>query len=70
MTLDQVKKGLEVRILSIRNAESRSRLAQMGIWEGRTVVCEEKLPFGPVVLRCKRQEIAVGRQLARDILVE
>ena len=70
MTLDQAKKGSKVQILSIQNPEYRSQLVRMGISEGSTVVCQEKLPFGPVVLRCKRQEIAVGRQLARSISVK
>ncbi|MHB1000921.1 MAG: FeoA family protein [Armatimonadota bacterium] len=69
MTLDQVKKGSEFKIVSIPDDGSRSQLIRMGIGEGTIAVCHEKLPMGPVVLRCKRQEIAIGRQLAQGITV-
>jgi Fe2+ transport system protein FeoA len=70
MTLDQAKKGSVIQIISIPQGSNRSQLIRMGIAEGSRVVCQEKLPFGPVVLRCRRQEIAIGRQLAQCILVK
>ena len=70
MTLDQAKKGSVVRIVTIGNSEGKSQLVRMGVSEGSQVVCQEKLPFGPVVLRCNRQEIAIGRQLACKIVVK
>ncbi len=70
MTLDQARRGSEVRIISIGDPQHRSQLVRLGISEGSRVICQEKLPMGPVILRCNRQEIAVGRQLARDISVE
>ena len=70
MTLDMAKRGSEMEILSIADPHSRSMLMRMGICEGSKVVCHEKLPLGPVVLRSKRQEIAVGRQLAKRITVK
>lgn len=70
MTLDQAERGSEVCILSIQSPEHRNQLVRLGISEGSRVICQEKLPMGPVVLRCNRQEIAVGRQLARSILIK
>ena len=70
MTLDQAKKGSVVRIVTISSPEYKSQLVRMGISEGSKVICQEKLPFGPVVLRCNRQEIAIGRQLACKIIVQ
>ncbi len=70
MTLDKAKRGSEIQILSISDPHSRSLLMRMGISEGSSVICQEKLPRGPVVLRCKRQEIAVGRKLAQCIHVK
>lgn len=70
MTLDEAKRGSEVCILSISSSECRSQLLRMGISEGCRVVCQEKLPLGPLVVRCKRQEIAIGRQLARSIQIK
>jgi Fe2+ transport system protein FeoA len=69
MTLDQAKRGSVVRIVTIGSPEAKSQLVRMGISEGSKVICQEKLPFGPVVLRCNRQEIAIGRKLACKIEV-
>lgn len=69
MTLDQAKKGSRVQIVSIGHPEGKSQLIRMGISEGSKVICQEKLPFGPVVLRSNRLEIAVGRQLAKQIII-
>ncbi|MCL6520527.1 MAG: ferrous iron transport protein A [Armatimonadetes bacterium] len=68
MTLDQATTGSEVQIISVPNAV-RSQLIRLGIAEGSRVVCIEKIPFGPVVLKSRRQEIAIGRDLARQIEV-
>jgi Fe2+ transport system protein FeoA len=70
MTLDKARRGSEIEVLSITDPEGKSQLMRMGISEGSSVVCQQKLPFGPVIIRCKRQEIAIGRQLARRIHVK
>ncbi|MBM4043486.1 MAG: ferrous iron transport protein A [Planctomycetes bacterium] len=67
--LSEVRAGREVRIVAIPDEEIRSQLIRFGISEGSRVVCEVKLPLGPLVLRHNRQEIAVGRQLAKTIRV-
>lgn len=69
MTLDQVRRGATVRIISIPNGEYRTQLIRLGIGEGSQVRCGERLPLGPLVLQCHRQEVAVGRSLARCIQV-
>lgn len=69
MTLDQARKGSMVRILSIPDAAHRIQLIRLGIGEGSRVRCGERIPLGPLVLQCHRQEIAVGRALARGIQV-
>ena len=69
MTLDQCVRGSEVQIVSINDPAHRDQLVRLGISGGARVVCQEKLPFGPLVIRCNRQEIAVGRKLARRIVV-
>lgn len=70
MTLDQAKRGSEIRIVSICDPSSRSQLIRMGIGEGTLVTCHERLPMGPVIVKCKRQEVAIGRKLAQGISVE
>lgn len=70
MTLDQANRGSEIRIISICDPSIRSQLIRMGIGEGTLVTCHERLPMGPVIVKRKRQEVAVGRKLAQGITVE
>ncbi|MHB0976329.1 MAG: FeoA family protein [Candidatus Aquicultorales bacterium] len=70
MCLDQVKVGEEVLIVEIPDALAKTQFIRFGIGERSTVVCHSKIPLGPVILRKNRQEIAVGKQLARTIKVE
>ncbi len=70
MTLDKVKKGQKVRIISIPDPNIRAQAIRFGIAEGETVICDEVVPAGPVVLRKNRQQIAMGRRLAGTIVVE
>lgn len=69
MTLDNIKRNSEVEIVSIPDGDCRSQLIRMGIAEGSRVVCHNKLPLGAIVLRSRRQELAIGRQLAKQIEV-
>jgi Fe2+ transport system protein FeoA len=70
LTLDKAKRGSKVEVMFITDLEDRSLLMRMGISEGTSVVCYQRLPLGPVIIRCKRQEIAIGRQLAKRIHVK
>jgi len=70
MVLAQVKKGQNLKILSIPNDLIRAQAIRLGIGEGSVVTCAEQIPAGPVVLRKNRQEVAIGHGLAKEILVE
>lgn len=70
MTLDEVAAGMEVGIKSIPDGPGKVSLIRMGITEGARVICKLNIPYGPVVLRCHRHEIAIGRKLAKSIVVE
>ncbi len=70
MTLDSVKRGQTVKILSIPNDMVRTQAIRFGISEGAVVTCREIVPAGPVVISKHNQEIAIGRSLARSITVE
>jgi len=70
MCLDQIRTGEEVIIKEIPDSMAKTQFIRFGIGEGSSVVCHSKIPFGPVVLRKNRQEIAIGRELARTITVE
>lgn len=70
MCLDQIRAGEEVIIKEIPDDQAKTQFIRFGIGEGSTVTCHSKIPFGPVVLKKNRQEIAIGRELARTITVE
>ncbi|MDF9407655.1 MAG: FeoA domain protein [Pelotomaculum sp. PtaB.Bin013] len=67
MTLDRVKRGQSFKITSIPNEVVRVQAIRFGIAEGETVSCEEVVPAGPIVIRKNKQQIALGRGLARQI---
>lgn len=70
MMLDQCKKGQKLRVMSISDDGVRTQAIRFGISEGSVVTCEEVVPAGPVVVRLAKQQIAIGRNLAKSILVE
>jgi len=70
MCLTEVKKGQSVTIAMIGDHNIRTQFIRFGISEGSRITCLEKIPFGPFMLRHNRQEIAVGREIAENILVQ
>lgn len=70
MTLDRVTKGQKIEIMSIPDEKIRVQAIRLGIYEGATMMCSEKVPAGPVILQNRLQEIAIGRNLAKTIKVE
>lgn len=70
MTLDQAKRGQQIVIENIPNEVIKIQAIRLGIYEGAKVNCLAKIPFGPVILRNRMQEIAVGRNLARSISIK
>ncbi|RJX23464.1 MAG: ferrous iron transport protein A [Dethiobacter sp.] len=70
MTLEQAKKGEKLVVRDITDPEMRMKAIRFGVMKGAEVTCAEKLPYGPVVIRKGRQELAVGRRLAQRIIVE
>ena len=71
MTLYQ-KQDRPVRIKEIQGGPGvRRQLAQLGIRVGDQVTIKRNAPFGgPVLLELKGTEIALGRSIAENILVE
>jgi Fe2+ transport system protein FeoA len=68
-TLDQVRRGDEFVVTSVDDERARMTAIRFGIGEGSSVTCVTRIPAGPIVLRSGRQEIAVGRELAKLICV-
>lgn len=69
MCLTKIKKGQTVAIVKIEDKEIRTQFIRFGIGEGSRVKCMEKIPFGPFMLQHNRQEIAIGREVAKKIHV-
>ncbi|TDT61986.1 FeoA family protein [Fonticella tunisiensis] len=70
MTLDKARKGQKIIIKNIPNEQIRVEAIRMGLYEGVEVKCSGKIPFGPVILSNRMQEIAIGRKLAKSIMIE
>ncbi|HWJ03843.1 MAG TPA: ferrous iron transport protein A [Verrucomicrobiae bacterium] len=70
MTLDMAKPGQKVLITAIKNPQVRAQAIRFGIAEGAEALCEQTIPAGPIVLRRNRQEIAIGRSIAKEIGVK
>ena len=70
MTLDKAKKGQTMLIKSIPDSLIRAQAIRFGINEGAVVTCREVVPAGPVIVERHKQEIAIGRNLAKSITVD
>ncbi|MFZ3172220.1 MAG: ferrous iron transport protein A [Carboxydocellales bacterium] len=70
MSLDKVQRGQSVKVCLIPGDVIRAQAIRFGIAEGAVVVCAEIIPAGPIIVRKSKQEIAIGRGLAKKILVE
>lgn len=68
-TLDCVRKGDKMEIVSVDDGMARVQALRFGMCEGASVECVTKIPAGPLVIKSGRQEIAVGRSLAKRINV-
>jgi len=69
MLLNELKRGQDAVVEHIPEGPLRHQLMRFGIAQGSRITCYVKLPFGPVVLRHGGQEIAIGKALARQMLV-
>jgi Fe2+ transport system protein FeoA len=69
-TLDKVKRGQKVEICQIPDDLIRAQAIRFGVSEGTVVICAEKLPAGPIVISKGYQELAIGRGLAKKIIVK
>ncbi len=56
-------------VLDVADERARIHALRFGVAEGSKVQCVTAIPAGPIVLRSGRQEIAVGRELAKRIRV-
>lgn len=69
MTLDEAERGQEVKIISVAAGDIRVQAIRFGVSTGEVVKCVEKIWQGPIIIERGKQEIAVGRNLAKKIQV-
>ncbi len=67
MSISDLRRGQSATIGHIPREQLRVQLLRFGITAGCQVSCHTNIPFGPVVLRFGKQEIALGRELARQV---
>lgn len=70
LTLEQAKIGDTLRIVCITDPETATMAMRLGISEGEVLQLASRVPGGPVVIRRGAIEIALGRELCRQIEVE
>ena len=68
-SLDCIRKGEKIEIVSVDDKNARVQALRFGMAEGAFVECVTRIPAGPLVIKSGRQEIAVGRSLAKRISV-
>jgi ferrous iron transport protein A len=66
-TLADARAGERFVVTSVDDEGARVTALRFGMSEGACIACITRIPAGPIVLKTGRQEIAVGRELARRI---
>jgi Fe2+ transport system protein FeoA len=66
-TLADACVGQRLLVTRVDDPGARVTALRFGMAEGASVRCVTRIPAGPIVLRSGRQEIAVGRELAKRI---
>lgn len=67
MSINDLRRGQIATVGEIPGEQLRIQLLRFGITTGCQVSCHTNIPFGPVVLKYGGQEIALGRDLARQV---
>jgi Fe2+ transport system protein FeoA len=70
MCLTEIRRGQSVHVTRIEDDKIRTQMIRFGISEGSRLKCLEKIPFGPFMVKHNRQEIAIGREVAKKIFVK
>lgn len=69
MPLSKAPLHKPLTVVSIQDEAILSQMIRFGISPGSQIRCYQKIPFGPVMIRFYKQEIAIGRDLADQILI-
>ena len=69
ISLSDVRRGNIIKILHLPSGLVRAQMIRFGITEGEIIKCLERLPGGTILIQKNRQEIAIGLELAKKIMV-
>ncbi len=70
MRLTEAEPGMELEIYELPVGNFKTHFVRLGVIEGTRVKCIHKLPGGTVVISKRHQEIAVGSEIAKKIMVK
>ncbi len=69
VALSEVPSDERVELVDVPDDECRARLLRLGLLDG-SIECRRRIRNGPVVVRRRGTEVALGRSLAWEITVE
>jgi len=67
MVLSNVNSGERIKIIAILDSNIKSQAIRLGIFEGVELICLDTLHNGPIIMKNRMQEVAIGRKLADQI---
>jgi Fe2+ transport system protein FeoA len=70
MGVDRLPVGTRARIVAIEDVVARQQMIRLGFPEGADIEVVSRIPLGPVVIRRRDRQVAVGRDLARRVRVD
>lgn len=70
VTLDQMRAGDWLCVVRISDPVTATNAMRLGIAAGEHLQVASKVPGGPIVIRRDGLEVALGRDLCREIVVE
>lgn len=70
MKLTEAEPGMELEICELPAGSLKNQFVRLGVTEGTRVKCAHKLPGGTIVILKRHQEIAVGSEIAKKIMVK
>lgn len=70
MTLVDAKDGDRLRVVSTGSDEISMQAIRFGIDSGALVEVQKNIRGGPVIIMRNQLEIAIGREIAKNIIVE
>jgi Fe2+ transport system protein FeoA len=70
MTLGEAREGRKFLIMHTADSAIEMQTTRFGIGKGSLVAIEKNIPGGPVIISRNQMELAIGRDIASQIMVE